>query len=233
MGRFEPDGTSAVVVSCRGEPARPCSVRSGARELSADYLAPAVVWRTGRPARVDEDAWSSVSDPVADALREAGSPVVVGEPDHRRGPPVGRGDRVDEAGRFRRTPPTAWPTSPSWSPRPSGTPRAGPSWPPRGRGSWPPRMRPGGGSSGTCTTGPSSGWSPSAWSFASPRPWCPPSCLSWRRRSAGWRTNEWPNSPQMQRDVHEVGPLVAGDETLKDARLDVAEPRQAANLTAG
>jgi signal transduction histidine kinase len=42
-----------------------------------------VVWRTGRRARIDEDVWSSASDPVADALRELGirslvaSPIVV------------------------------------------------------------------------------------------------------------------------------------------------------------
>jgi len=42
-----------------------------------------VVWRTGRSAQVDEDAWSSVSDPVADRLRELGirsevaSPIMV------------------------------------------------------------------------------------------------------------------------------------------------------------
>ncbi|MDT7656305.1 MAG: hypothetical protein QOF38_1020, partial [Pseudonocardiales bacterium] len=37
-----------------------------------DYLAPAIVWRTGRSARVDEDLWSSLSDPVADGLRAVG-----------------------------------------------------------------------------------------------------------------------------------------------------------------
>jgi signal transduction histidine kinase len=42
-----------------------------------------VVWRTGWSARVDEDQWSNVSDPVADRLRELGirsmvaSPIVV------------------------------------------------------------------------------------------------------------------------------------------------------------
>ena len=56
---------------------------AGTRRELRDYLAPAVVLRTGRPAQVDEDAWSSVSNPVADALREAGvrplaaSPIIV------------------------------------------------------------------------------------------------------------------------------------------------------------
>ena len=81
MGRFDPDGTSAVVVSSAGE--NPVDVAAGTRRELRDYLAPAVVWRPGRPAQVDEDAWSSVSDPVADALREAGvrplaaSPIIV------------------------------------------------------------------------------------------------------------------------------------------------------------
>jgi signal transduction histidine kinase len=48
-----------------------------------DYIAPAVVWRTGRAAQVDEDQWSSVSDPGADRVRELGfrsevaSPIMV------------------------------------------------------------------------------------------------------------------------------------------------------------
>jgi signal transduction histidine kinase len=81
MGRFAPDGTSAVIVSSVGENA--VNLPVGARLELRDYLAPAEVWRTGRPAQVDEDAWSSVSDPVADSLREAGvrslaaSPILV------------------------------------------------------------------------------------------------------------------------------------------------------------
>ena len=39
-----------------------------------------MVWRTGRPAQVDEDAWSSVSDPVADAMRELGVRSMVASP---------------------------------------------------------------------------------------------------------------------------------------------------------
>jgi signal transduction histidine kinase len=81
MGRFDPDGTSGVIVSSVGE--NPVNLPVGTRLELRDYLAPAVVWRTGRPAQVDEDAWSSVADPVADALREAGvrslaaSPIIV------------------------------------------------------------------------------------------------------------------------------------------------------------
>ena len=45
-----------------------------------DWLAPAMVWRTGRSARVDEDLWSSVPDPVADGLRELGIRSMVASP---------------------------------------------------------------------------------------------------------------------------------------------------------
>jgi signal transduction histidine kinase len=72
-----------VVLGGSGE--TPVDLPAGTRvELRGyDYLAPPVVWRTGRPAQVDEDAWSSVSDPVADRLRELGirsevaSPIMV------------------------------------------------------------------------------------------------------------------------------------------------------------
>jgi signal transduction histidine kinase len=47
------------------------------------YAALGMVWRTGRPAQANEDAWSGVSDAGADALRELGirstvaSPIIV------------------------------------------------------------------------------------------------------------------------------------------------------------
>jgi signal transduction histidine kinase len=81
IGRFEPDESSIVVAGSVWED--PVNLPVGTRVKLRDYLAPAVVWRTGRPARVDEDLWSSVSDPVADGLRELGirsmvaSPIVV------------------------------------------------------------------------------------------------------------------------------------------------------------
>ena len=81
IARFEPDGTSVVVVGAVGEYAVKWPV--GTRVELPDYAALAVVWRTGRSARIDEDVWSSASDPVADALREMGirslvaSPIVV------------------------------------------------------------------------------------------------------------------------------------------------------------
>jgi signal transduction histidine kinase len=83
IARFAHDGKSVVVLGGSGE--TPVDLPAGTRvELRGyDYLAPPVVWRTGRPAQVDEDAWSSVSDPVADRLRELGirsevaSPIMV------------------------------------------------------------------------------------------------------------------------------------------------------------
>ncbi len=70
ISRFEPDGTSVVV--SRGVGEGPVKLPIGTRLELRDYLAPAMVWRTGRSARVDEDTWSSVSDPAADRLRELG-----------------------------------------------------------------------------------------------------------------------------------------------------------------
>jgi signal transduction histidine kinase len=79
--RYAPGGKSAVVVGAVGEYVVKWPV--GTRVELPDYAALAVVWRTGRSARIDEDVWSCASDPVADALRELGirslvaSPIVV------------------------------------------------------------------------------------------------------------------------------------------------------------
>ena len=78
IGRFEPDGTSVVVVASVGED--PVTSPTGTRVELRDYLPPAVVWRTGRPARVDEDQWISVSDPIAFGLRKLGIRSVVASP---------------------------------------------------------------------------------------------------------------------------------------------------------
>ena len=75
VGRFDPDGTAVMVVSSVGED--PVNTPVGTRVELVDYLAPARVWLTGRAARVDEDQWSSVSDPIADRLRELGIRSVV------------------------------------------------------------------------------------------------------------------------------------------------------------
>jgi signal transduction histidine kinase/CHASE3 domain sensor protein len=78
IGRFEPGGASVVVVSSVGDGL--LNVPVGTRVELRDYLAPAVVWRTGRSARVDEEEWSSMSDPVADSLRESGIRSIVSSP---------------------------------------------------------------------------------------------------------------------------------------------------------
>ena len=59
IGRFDPDGSSVVVVGSVGED--PATVPIGTRVELRDYLAPAVVWRTGRSAQIDEDVWSSTA----------------------------------------------------------------------------------------------------------------------------------------------------------------------------
>jgi signal transduction histidine kinase len=82
IARFESGGASMVVAGGVGTEL-PAMLPVGTRVWLRDYLAPAVVWRTGRPAQVDEDVWLGLGDPIADALRELGirsmvaSPIVV------------------------------------------------------------------------------------------------------------------------------------------------------------
>jgi signal transduction histidine kinase len=81
IARYAPAGTSVVVVGAVGEYVVKWPV--GTRVELPGYAALAVVWRTGRAARIDEDVWNSASDPVADGLREleirslVASPIVV------------------------------------------------------------------------------------------------------------------------------------------------------------
>jgi signal transduction histidine kinase len=107
IGRFEPDGAYCVIVSSVGEDQ---VTPVGRRVKVRDYHAPAVVWRTGRAAQTDEDAWSGVSEPDADTLREAGIRSMVASPINvegrlwgvvnaltRRGPfPAGSADRMSD-----------------------------------------------------------------------------------------------------------------------------------------
>ena len=74
--RFEPDGAAVVIVGDAG----PVKVPVGTRMELPDYDPPAVVWRTGRPSRVDEDAWSGVPDPHADTLHALGIRSMVASP---------------------------------------------------------------------------------------------------------------------------------------------------------
>jgi signal transduction histidine kinase len=78
VSRFEPDGVSVLVVGSDGED--PAKSQFAMRVELRDYLPPAMVWRTRRSARVEEDGWSSVSDPAADALRELGVRSIVASP---------------------------------------------------------------------------------------------------------------------------------------------------------
>jgi signal transduction histidine kinase len=79
IGRFEPDGVSVVVVS-DGAGDLPVNLPAGTHVRLRDFLAPAVVRRTGRSAQVEEDLWSGVPDPVAGALRELGIRSMVASP---------------------------------------------------------------------------------------------------------------------------------------------------------
>jgi signal transduction histidine kinase len=82
IARFEPDGASMVVVG-DGAGEVPVHLPVGMRVALPGYVAPAVVWRTGRSAQVDEEAWLGEADLMADGLRELGirsmvaSPIVV------------------------------------------------------------------------------------------------------------------------------------------------------------
>ena len=83
MSRFEPDGTSVVVVGADRAGSDPVPLPAGTRVELRDWIPSGIVWRTGRPTQADEDLWSTVSDPVADRLRELGirsaaaSPIVI------------------------------------------------------------------------------------------------------------------------------------------------------------
>ncbi|MDT4926537.1 MAG: hypothetical protein QOG01_4250 [Pseudonocardiales bacterium] len=78
VARYEPDGTALVVVGGVGAASymRPVGVRVELR----DFLPPAMVWRTGRSARVDEELWANMSDPVSVGLRELGVRSMVASP---------------------------------------------------------------------------------------------------------------------------------------------------------
>ena len=78
IARFEPDGRSMVSVGGAGD--IPVDLPAGTVVKLKDYLAPAVVWRTRRPAQVDEDAWSSRPGRWAGALRELGIRSMVASP---------------------------------------------------------------------------------------------------------------------------------------------------------
>ena len=181
IGRFEPDGTAVVISGAGGED--PVMLPVGTRLELRDYLASAMVWRTGRSAQVDEDLWSSVPDPIADRLRELGirsmaaSPIIVEGRLWgvvcvltRRGPfPSDIADRLAD---FTELVATAVGNAQSRAELAALRTRIVAA-----------ADQTDGGSSGTCTMGPSSAWSRWALSFASRRAWCLPNCGSSRPRS--------------------------------------------------
>ena len=79
IARFEPDGASIVPVA-EGAGDIPVNLPVGISLKLREYLAPAVVQRTGRPAQVDEEAWSSRSGWWATALRQLGIRSMVASP---------------------------------------------------------------------------------------------------------------------------------------------------------
>ena len=120
MGRYEPDGTATVVGawSRAGE-----QVPIGTRvDLEGESVA-GLVFRTGRPARIDD--YEHASGPTAALSRELGMRSSVGAPivvDQRLwGVMIASTKRA--TGRSRRTPSRGSPPSRSSSPRRSRTPR--------------------------------------------------------------------------------------------------------------
>jgi signal transduction histidine kinase len=78
IARFESDGSVVVAGGVGARTAATLPV--GTRLELPEYLAPAVVWRTGRPAQVDEQAWSGMSDSMAEGLRALGVRSMVASP---------------------------------------------------------------------------------------------------------------------------------------------------------
>jgi signal transduction histidine kinase len=78
IARYEADASVVVVGDGAGDV--PVDLPIGTRLTLRDYLAPAVVWRTGRAAQVDEEAWRDRSDSAADGLRELGIRSMVASP---------------------------------------------------------------------------------------------------------------------------------------------------------
>jgi signal transduction histidine kinase/CHASE3 domain sensor protein len=78
VARFEPDGSSFVVVGRLEDDSAMLSI--GSRVEPRDYLAPAIVWRTGEAALVDEQAWSNKDDPSAERLRGFGIRAMAASP---------------------------------------------------------------------------------------------------------------------------------------------------------
>ncbi|HEY3651314.1 MAG TPA: GAF domain-containing protein, partial [Streptosporangiaceae bacterium] len=79
IARFEPDGASVVVVGGVGGQVSD-NLPAGSRVKLRDYMAPALVWRTGRAALVNEELWKSAPGRIAEGLRELGVRSMVASP---------------------------------------------------------------------------------------------------------------------------------------------------------
>jgi signal transduction histidine kinase len=79
IARFEPDGSSVVVVGGVGGKVSD-NLPAGSRVKLRDYMAPALVWRTGRAALVNEDLWKSAPGRIAEGLRALGFRSMVASP---------------------------------------------------------------------------------------------------------------------------------------------------------
>jgi signal transduction histidine kinase len=78
IARYGPDGSSVVALGGVGDV--PIDLPAQTRLELRDYTAPALVWRTGRCAQVDDDQWSSATDPFAQRLQELGIRSMVASP---------------------------------------------------------------------------------------------------------------------------------------------------------
>jgi signal transduction histidine kinase len=78
IARYEPDGSSVVTLGGVGDV--PIDLPAQTRLKLRDYTAPALVWRTGRCAQVDDDQWSNATDPFAERLQDLGIRSMVASP---------------------------------------------------------------------------------------------------------------------------------------------------------
>ena len=176
MTRYDADAT-ATPVGMWSRTDTPWPVAIGDRLSLGGRNVTTLVHRTGQPARIDD--YRDTSGTFATAGRDWGFRSAIGVPIRVGRPAVGRGDRRRPPARrpCRRAPRSGLPDSRSLSGPRSPTPRRRTRSPPPAPASSPPPTRPGGASSGTCTTAPSSAWSPSPSSCGRSR--------RWRRPEAG------------------------------------------------
>jgi signal transduction histidine kinase len=79
IARFEPDGSSVVVVGGVGGQVSD-NLPAGSRVKLRSYMAPTLVWQTGRAALVNEDLWKDAPGRIAKGLRELGFRSMVASP---------------------------------------------------------------------------------------------------------------------------------------------------------